>query len=127
MGWSPSDTEHLVGVMTVKSVDAQSPPVDVEWKFGEGDVRPDITLDRGSKLGRSNDCGYISSICFSLTIGTMGMAKVQKAPSYHLSTDACPGNNFSLILNYSNSGYLDQITYENWNISSHTFTQNLEA
>ncbi|GFY47356.1 putative sodium-dependent multivitamin transporter [Trichonephila inaurata madagascariensis] len=70
--------------------------------------------------------GYISSICFSLTIGTMGMAKVQKPPSYHLSTDACPGNNYSLFLNYSTPGYLDQVTYENWNISSQTFTQKYE-
>ncbi|GFR33991.1 putative sodium-dependent multivitamin transporter [Trichonephila clavata] len=70
--------------------------------------------------------GYISSICFSLTVGTMGMMKVQKPPSYHLSTDACPGNNFSLILNNSTPGYLDQITYENWNISSQNSTQNHE-
>ncbi|GFY76822.1 sodium-dependent multivitamin transporter, partial [Trichonephila inaurata madagascariensis] len=70
--------------------------------------------------------GYISSICFSLTIGTMGMAKVQKPLSSHLSTDACPGNNFSLISNYSTPGYLDQTTYENWNISSQTFTQKHE-
>ncbi|GFQ99844.1 sodium-dependent multivitamin transporter [Trichonephila clavata] len=70
--------------------------------------------------------GYISSICFSLTIGIMGVLKVQKPLSYHLSTDACPGSNFSLILNYSTSAYLDQVTYKSWNISSHTFTQKHE-
>ncbi|GFQ66607.1 hypothetical protein TNCT_161821, partial [Trichonephila clavata] len=70
--------------------------------------------------------GYISSICFSLTIGIMGMAKVQKTPSYHLSTHACPGNNYSIIFNYSTPGYLDQITYESWNISSQTFSQKHE-
>ncbi|GFY54518.1 sodium-dependent multivitamin transporter [Trichonephila inaurata madagascariensis] len=51
------------------------------------------------------------------------MTKVRKTPSYHLSTEACPGNNFSIILNNSTPGYLDQITYEIWNISSQTSFQ----
>ncbi|GFU03871.1 uncharacterized protein TNCV_1718391 [Trichonephila clavipes] len=53
----------------------------------------------------------------------MGMTKARKTPSYHLYTEACPGNNFSIILNDSTPVYLDRITYEIWNISSQTSFQ----
>ncbi|GFT21482.1 hypothetical protein NPIL_587261, partial [Nephila pilipes] len=67
--------------------------------------------------------GFISSLCFSLIIGIMGMMKAKKRPSYHRSTDACPGNNSFIISNYSDPGYSDHTTYENWTMPSQISAQ----